>query len=184
MKTNDEEMLRRLGTNRLDSDALDGPEDLRQAVYARTLRLLRARRLRRQAVRAAAMVAVYFAGAATVLLAGQSREPDIASGPAAESGHWVAAIPATNDESALLDPEKLAITMAPLERPEQARILKRAGDAWLARDDLQTAVKYYRDYLDQLEPERRGRPDADDSWLLMSLRVEHAEENSHETPAT
>jgi hypothetical protein len=160
------------------------PPELRDAIFAQTRHTLLMRRVRRRAGYAAAMAAVYIAGFATHLAftpRNQAPEVTVASAPIVETTAPPTTTPTDEalTEAELLNAEQIALRLAKLDNSGQAELLREAADAYLREHDYATALTYYRQHLNRIEPDQRARADADDSWLLLSLKQDQLQEISY-----
>lgn len=137
--------------------SLQPPDGLREAVLAETLRVVHGRSLRRRLGMLVGAVVLYALGLAT----------NIARSPAPTVPPLEGPAPAADNPAALLGEVAMA---APADR---ARLLKRAGDAYLARDgDLERALDCYRQLL-EISPAIELASSAvgeGDTWLWTSLK--------------
>jgi hypothetical protein len=58
------------------------------------------------------------------------------------------------------------------DRPASAKLYRQAGDAYLARTEIESAVRCYRNHLAEAGADGLGVA-ADDSWLLTSIKNAH-----------
>jgi hypothetical protein len=147
-----------------DSADREAPSELRDAIYRRTARIVRARRWRKRLALAAAAVLLFAAGVLT-----GSRFLPFPGGEGAEEAPLVARRP---PEPAAIEARLRAAR--PEDRPE---ILRRAGDGYLRGDvpDPESALRCYRQLLEE-RPEN-AVASADDSWLLLYLKLSRDQEN-------
>jgi hypothetical protein len=143
-------------------------DDLRHAIFEQTTQVLRRRALPRRiafGVAVAAGVLLVIAGVFS-LRPGERRE-----GPAREPGSIVQTpapeVPATNAPAAVI--ERLGETSADGQR---AVLYRRAGDRYLEEEaDPQDALRCYTQALDE-GSDNALTISADDSWLLMALKMD------------
>jgi hypothetical protein len=135
------------------------PEALRLAVFQRTARVVRGRRIRRRLYGFAAIALAFAAGLAVDRLA--SRD-----GPAP------APVPRTDSRAprpALAARELLSAVLA-APREEKTDLLRRAGDRFLTEGDLENALRAYRQILEL--GDRNASPAPSDTWLLAALKTD------------
>jgi len=129
------------------------PQGLREAVFARTAREVRRRAGRRRLLAVACLAGLFIAGVATGLtVRGAAGGPEKAALPpldvtekrpraGAERGD-PGGLPAASDPRSILT----AVPDAPAgERP---RLLREAGDRWLALGEIEMALDCYRQVLE------------------------------------
>jgi hypothetical protein len=155
------------------SAPLPGPGDpaFRQALLARTTRLVRRRLWVRRGAYAAALAACYIAG----LLTTRPDRPPQEPAPETQVAKVEPAPPVEASPSPKADPPEQAPAIVleqwgPLvAKDRRADLYRRAGDRYLAEsNDTLAALRCYRQALD-------AAPDqwdiaAEDSWLLMTLK--------------
>lgn len=172
--TDDELLTPRTGTSN---------EALRQAILSQSSRSIRWRHRQRQAARAAVCGLCFVFGAATVWLrpAPQSEVITIfVEAPAAEEGKPpVANAPGSPVEKRRLSPSELELEAEKtLVKADSARLFREAGDLYVNdRADYQSALRCYRNFLDEAAPtELNVTPE--DTWLLTSLKRAREQETS------
>jgi hypothetical protein len=146
------------------------PDDLRQSVFSRTARIVRARARRRVIVTLVVAAAAYLGGLTTAFLL-----PEITGrkeGPADAAAGVRPGSPGPQAGSGgIAGPDDLlqrSETAPPQERP---RLLRRAGDLYLsARYDVKNALSCYRRALDAMPASERTMAEPGDTWLLAALK--------------
>jgi hypothetical protein len=150
------------------------PDGRREELFALTAaRLRRAARVRR-VVRGLTVAAVFAAGIAVGWFA-RPTPPEVPPAPPELIPVPVPVVlpadePASAGPVAGLTPAEIELRAeAAADRAESARLYRQAGDAFLARSDIRSAVRCYRNHLDEAGAAGLAlRPD--DSWLLTSLK--------------
>lgn len=142
----------------------DVPPGLESAVLRKTVSVVRWRRRRRQLGNVAFLGVVYLAGLGTALLL-----EDPAPRPEGLTRNDVRE-PATVRPEEASSPEEILRRVPGAPPAEQRRLLKLAGDTYLASHaDVENALYCYRQLLELTRREERA-PSADDSWLLVALK--------------
>jgi hypothetical protein len=151
------------------------PHGFREAVFARTVRVVRARSRARWLSFAAALLVAYAAGLLTTsLVKVKNAEPPAPVPVGAPPG---APPRAGASVASAVDPAEIlrGVSIAPLA--DRIRLLKQAGDAYLlGRGDLDGALHCYRQLL-ELAPtdvKTKTKPGEDDTWLLAALKQGHS----------
>ena len=140
-------------------------EASRNALLARTQRVQARRRMRRPTTTALVLLVVFLGG-----FASGRRAPaptSFAESPIVETPQVVA-------EAEIEGPESLEARATEAPATDRPDLLRRAGDLFVARGDVEAALRCYRDHLTSLPPERVSRPTPEDSWLLAALK--HAQD--------
>jgi hypothetical protein len=156
-----------------------GNEQLRAELLSRTTQRVRFAGRARTAARVGACLACFSAGAATTYLR-PAPEPrtvyvEIPAAPVADAPRSPEAPPAAR----VLSPAELELEAEKaVVKAESARLFREAGDRYL-RDhaDYRAALRCYRNFLDEADPDARTIS-ADDTWLLTSLKRARAQENT------
>jgi hypothetical protein len=165
----------------LKIDPPDADPALHQDVLARTLSVVRRRRLVRRAGLVAGFAACFAAGALTMRLLTPTVEPEVRI---VERFIDREAVPAPTPQ---LDPSVIAqaksaldIEWQAVENPERrAELFRRAGDRYLNdENDLESAVRCYKIALEGASVEEL-QVTPQDTWLLISLKNARQEENRH-----
>jgi hypothetical protein len=166
--TDDELLTPKSGTN----------EELRQAILSRSLRSVRWRHRQRLAARGAVCAVCFLAGAATVWLR-PAREPDVVTVFVREESSPVANAPGSPVEPRRLSPGELELEAEKtLVKADSARLFREAGDRYVnERADYQSALRCYRNFLDEASPEA-CTVSAEDTWLLTSLKRAREQETN------
>jgi hypothetical protein len=174
------------GVDRIPPDGFDDcepPAGLREEVLRATLSAVRRRPRRRRAAACVAFLAVFAVGVAAgrLLLDG----PRPAGIPATPPGFPGAAGPATRPPASaprgagdvLAEDAAALLAAVPAARPvEKARLLRKAGDAFLERQgDVGKALDCYRQVLEITAADGTSPPAESDTWLLASLKKERME---------
>ena len=158
------------------------PRGLSEAVWASTARALRRRRGRRRALISIGLAGLYAVGLGTGLLWRRSHpiseEPIPAGAPVPARDFAPAPAPVAAPAPADLtratdgdDPRALLGKVSSAAPEERLRLLRRAGDACLARlGDLEGALHCYRQLLELQPADARAGPEPEDSWLLAALK--------------
>ena len=150
-------------------------DELRIELFARTARRLRFARRLRLASRVAICAVCFLTGLGLSLLR-PTPEPQVITTVVRET----AIVPPPPE----LPPKKLSPSELELEaekttvKAESARLFREAGDLYL-RDhaDYQSALRCYRNFLDEADPaDRESSPD--DTWLLTSLKRAREQETN------
>jgi hypothetical protein len=171
----------------MTDDELLGPrpsppnEALRAELLRRTSGRVRLARWVRRAGAAAVCLAFFAAGVGTAFLRPvpepqvvhvELPKPPVANTPGPSP-------PAPPAVARSLSPSELELQAEQAPVPaESARLFREAGDRYL-RDyaDYRAALRCYRNYLDEADPEARAAL-PDDTWLLTSLKRARAQENT------
>ncbi len=165
---------------RLHDDDIPAPRpEFRDALLDATSRRVSAFAWRRRLAAAAAILAIYVAGAASGYL---WREPEVAPIGTPEPGEDPGRIETpTGDPHAPRvvtpeDPRELRRTLRPVIPARRRQILRDAGDEYLGgeRFDPESALYCYQQLLDEMPQDASTVPDADDSWLLKHLKLARA----------
>ena len=134
---------------------------LREAVLAKTARVLRRRRFIRRLAHAATLAACFFAGLLTAEWrrpAAPPREREIVTAAPSPAPAPPAAEPAELERLAKRSPER------------RGDLYRRAGDLYATEQgDLSSALRCYREALDAGD-EKNLAISADDHWLLMAIK--------------
>jgi hypothetical protein len=151
---------------------LCGDENLRQAVLANTLGVIRRRRRLKRCAMAATLLGCYLAGIATVAF----WQPGIMN-PAKPSTPQIIAhtqLPSNAAQTTALSPaEELAAIKAykPSAPRSRFEVLRREGDRYLQDPEkLQLAVRTYSNALKYASAGQRAISPEHDTWLLMALK--------------
>ncbi len=157
-----------------------GGEALRTAVLARTLRVVRRRRLVRRLELAAALAACYVAGLLTLAAwrpAGPVAAPE--AGPAVVSGTAVEpapAVTATLPAAVIVEAPQPAPpeTVPPIVEPpalSRYEVLCRMGDRYLRETgSVAKAVELYKQALSVASAEEQAVSVNHDSWVLVAMK--------------
>ncbi len=154
------------GLASLPPDGFENPqsaEGFQDALFARTVRVIRSRSQWKRVRLAVALVAVYIAGFGTSQFLGVKA----VEAPAAVTveSTVVSRVHVPADPVAVL---RRVHTTSFAERPG---LLKQAGDEYLlASGDLEGALHCYRQFLEIASDDERTRPEPGDTWLLASLK--------------
>ncbi len=169
---------------------VDGaPDDLREALWHRTSRAVRARPRRRRVAVVCAVAVAYAAGVATMFLGAPSEPapsvqvavstPKPAEEVTVKPGQPVLSV------QTLSDPELLALRIARAPKEERARLLQEVGDHYLNNlGDIKLATRVYRQSIKLLSAEERSTFASTDTWLLASLKELSAKEENHANHTT
>jgi len=174
----------------MTDDELLSPKDappnerLKAELLGRTARRLRFVRRTRMATRAAVCVLCFAAGAAL----GVRLKPDLRPVPEPQVVYVEVPPVANAPGSPPGPPPAVARIPSPAElelraeqapaRADAAQLFRQAGDRYL-RDyaDYQAAIRCYRNFLDEADPDALT-VSADDTWLLTSLKRARAQEST------
>jgi len=174
------------------ASALPRARDSRQTLLLQTQRLLRRRRRTKRLGYVAALVACYFAGAATVRgwtqwssalttfdlgeRALQLAQSNDESTRTAVPTHSKVSLPIQQDPDV---PATVVESMAARIPGQRGILFRTAGDRYLLElGDVESAVRCYRRSLDAC-PDQELVVASDDSWLLMALKQARQKERSN-----
>jgi hypothetical protein len=170
-----------------DLDALLTPKPppaeragLRDAIVADAARVQRRRRWLVRGRRAAVLAACYAAGLASTWTWSPDRGPMPPAAaerpPAPDPQVPTPRTPSDVDPYRNDPPERLEKWAFLQSGPKRVELYRRAGDEFLRRDDVQSALRCYRRALDGgTAADLAVRADTD-SWLLMSLKMARQKE--------
>jgi hypothetical protein len=151
----------------LRADAgLTGAAELREAVLAQTMGVIRRRRRARRCILATALAGCYAAGLATAALRTSAEQhtppPSVTSSPLRHpSGP-----PSPETGSTKLSPEEI--------------VRRDADRCLLERGDVKEAVRRYDLFLKLATADDRAIAPGQDSWLLMALKDARSKETKHD----
>ena len=151
------------------------PPTLRDAITRGVVRIQRQRRWLRRGQNVVILAACYAAGMATMWYLFPERpesKPEIVDRRADPPPPRVVD-PYRNDSPQQM--EKWAFAQTGAKRIE---LYRRAGDAYLGREDVQSALRCYRRALDSGSVADLAIQADSDSWLLMSLKMARKKERS------
>ncbi len=160
------------------------PPALRAAVLHDAARVQRRRRWLVLSRRVAVLAAVYAAGLATMWYWSRDREPprpqvvERERPPAPEPPAPPPTPPTESDPYRHDPPERLEQWAFIATGEKRAELYRRAGDGYLRRDDVQSALRCYRRALDGGTPADLAIRADTDTWLLMSLKMARLKERS------
>jgi hypothetical protein len=167
-------------------DAILEADLVRDALFAQTTRVLRARRWARRGAYAATLVVCYAAGLATMLVVHRNTPHSVEVETAVDhgAGHATpdAIIPAEPDEQGSPSAEEPTETLASLTVPTRASFTfyRTAGDYQLLQQgNLQAAAWLYARALEMATPEELAISPDSDNWLLMSLKQSQLQDSRH-----
>jgi hypothetical protein len=150
-------------------DPPPGDEGFRELVWRLTSRRLRRQRFVRRAGKAAVAVAIYAAGLGTMWL----------TSPRSRTGEAVAVRPADTppeSPSPVEESSPVALEWQALESDQpRPDLYRHAGDLYLSANDVAGALRCYRSAL-RLSRGTDLEFNANDSWLLMTLKAERQKE--------
>lgn len=169
---------------------------LQQALLLRTTRRLRLRRRLKRAGLMASLAACYLAGVLTVRLgtapAAKPKGSEVARKPFRDGNEK--RIPAPRPGGGEAEPKKnpeppaeeaesaLALEWRALDTPaRRAELYRRAGDRYLAENDLASALRCYRGALAAGSAKDRAVAPGD-NWLLLIAKQQRTKENRHANP--
>jgi hypothetical protein len=157
--------------------SLPDNEALRQAVYARTRRLLHRRRRLRQFAYAAALLLSFAAGLLAMRLA-TPQPPPLADAPERLASKDEPQLPnnppPSSDESALAR-EWIAFD----SEDDRGERFRQAGDRYMTEEnDPQSALRCYGNALDHAS-EQDLAISTNDNWLLMAIKDARQKEKDH-----
>jgi hypothetical protein len=159
------------------------PPGLRATVERAATGVLRRRRWLGRARWAAALAGCYAAGLATMWLWSETRRPPqrevVEQPPAPESVSPSPAPPAPlveTDPYHADPPERLERWAFLAHGAKRVDLYRRAGDGYLARDDVSAALRCYRRALDGASLSDLVIRADKDTWLLMSLKMSRQKE--------
>ena len=160
------------GVAKLPSGSFDvplPPRAFREAVFARTARVVRARSRGRWLPFAAALLLAYAAGLLTMPLV--KVETTETPSPVLVEPRPGEAAPSAASVASAVDPAEILHSVSTAPMADRIRLLKQAGDAYLlARGDLDGALHCYRQLLELAPPDVKTKPRSDDTWLLAALK--------------
>lgn len=164
---NDEEVQDKLRS--LGKDAFDVPtlsDALRDDILARTSRRVRRKPARKRMMAIGCMVAMYVAGALTVMLGRSETTPRMLVPPTAK-----VTVPAeAPSKPSPPTPEQLLARVPGAGHDEQMRLLREAGDIYLNNYvDIDRALNCYRQVLELGSVYGQPPSNPDDTWLFASL---------------
>ena len=143
---------------------------LRESLLFRTGRLVevRARRRRwaRRGIAGAAAALLFGAGFASARLLDEEQRP---------GGPPVAAV--SREAAAPVEPDEIRRQVPIAPSAERGELLRRAGDAYLARGDLEGALECYRQVIEIEGGMPRTAAGREDPWLLAAMRRSQETEN-------
>lgn len=152
-------------------------EALRQAILSQSSRSVRWRHRQRLANRFALCAVCFLSGAATVWLR-PAAQPEVVTVIVREAP--IANVPGSPVET----PRRLSPGELELEaektfvKADSARLFREAGDSYVRdRADYQSALRCYRNFLDEAAPAERT-VSAEDTWLLTSLKRAREQETN------
>lgn len=153
-------------------------EALRQTILLQSSRSIRWQHRQRQAARIGVCVVCFLAGAATVWLR-PSPEPEMVTVFVREEAAPVAGAPGLPAVAPRLSPGELELEAEKtLVKADSARLFREAGDRYVQeRADYQSALRCYRNFLDEAGPEERNVT-PEDTWLLTSLKRAREQETN------
>lgn len=149
-------------------------EARREAIFAKTLPLLRPGKLVKT-VRAFALLAIGIG-------VGWYAKPMPAPERIVES--VIEKVPVPVEQSPVeplveLTPGRLELEAEKAtERTASAKLFQKAGDAYLKANEIESAIRCYRQHLAEAGADGRTVQD-DDSWLLTSIKISKRTENDH-----
>ncbi len=161
-------------------DALLTPSDpplddgRREVIFAQTLPRLRPWRFRRLA-----WPAVFAAGLAAGWFAKPTPPPERIVETVIEKEYLPAEPPATNEPLAQRPPDRLELDAEMATDPATSALLfRQAGDAYLKANQIESAIRCYRQHLGEAGADGRIVR-ADDSWLLTSIKNSKRKDDDH-----
>ncbi|HEY7311022.1 MAG TPA: hypothetical protein VH643_16780 [Gemmataceae bacterium] len=152
-------------------------EALRQAVYARTRRVLRRRRVVRQVAYAAAVTAAFALGFLVLRLVSRPN-------PSPQPDETVKQLPSPRGSEELpapvaAEPALVREWQAFDSEDHRGELYRQAGDLYLDEEhDLQSALRCYTNALDT-GTKQDLTISADDNWLLMAIKNARQKESDH-----
>jgi len=154
-------------------------DQLRAAVFARTVGVLRGRRRLKRCALVAGLLGCYLAGITTtgILRGGQGQEPPAAPGPtmAAEPQR-----PAPRSRRASANPEEHQVAA---KKPSGFESWRRIGDHYLRESgDISLAVAGYSEAINLASDQERRISPGQDNWLMMALKDARSKEKRHVYP--
>ena len=151
-------------------------ETLRHSILSKSTRSVRWRHRQRLAFRVLVCVVFFLSGAATVWFR-PAREPEVITVFVREEPNPVADAPGSPVPR--LSPSELELEAEKtLVKAESARLFREAGDRYVHdRADYQSALRCYRNFLDEADPEARIVT-PEDTWLLTSLKRAREQETN------
>ncbi|MBX7257379.1 MAG: hypothetical protein K1Y02_13530 [Candidatus Hydrogenedentes bacterium] len=168
-------------------DVATAPDALREAVWTRTVSVVRTRRRIRKVLLLCALAAAYVSGVVTPWLIARERSPAAPRQLAASPPAQVIA-PNLSDrakvdsvENLLSDREKLALALASSTVKEQVELLRAVGDRALEEGDTDLALSCYGRLISLGPPPKNEPIDVADTWLLRSLKQARLQEEHHES---
>ncbi len=153
-------------------------------VLRKTTRVVRWRVRRRWLAVACGVLVAYLAGLGTTRMGGGGVPEGDGTARVAPAAEPVPAAPVRSGDALLAalpaGSKALRRHIAAVPRAERPRVLREAGDRYLAeRTDIGSAMTCYRALLDNQDPARRVQPEPDDSWLLLYLKTARQKEATH-----
>lgn len=180
------------GMDSLPENAFSAPKpspELRERILFQTTRIVGRRSRRRRLAALTLVAAAYLLGITTAFLVwGPSTRKDVGEGsgtvaesPGSEAGEAIgsgkragggAGVEAGEGKAgSVAEPAELVQRSESAPRGERVRLLKQAGDRYLAETyDVEKALACYRKVLDDLSPAERTAVDPEDTWLLAALK--------------
>jgi hypothetical protein len=155
------------------------PAGLRESLLLRTSRMVEMRARRRwwtrRGLAGVAAALLFGAGFVSARLVDEARplvgSPPIAAVPREPAG------PVVSVEPAPVEPDEIRRKVALAPSAERGDLLRRAGDAYLARGDLDGAIECYRQVMEIEGSAPRAAAGREDAWLLAALRRSRENEN-------
>jgi hypothetical protein len=153
------------------------PPELTAAVARAVARVQRRRRMVVRARRIVALAACYAAGLASMWYWSRPRQPDPRPEVVQRAPEPAPPVPAADADPYRNDPPERLERWAFIATGERrVALYRRAGDGYLARDDVQAALRCYRRALDGGSAADLAVHAETDTWLLMSLKVARQKE--------
>jgi hypothetical protein len=158
-------------------DLPDPPEALRRRILERTSALVRARARRQRAILPLGVAAAFALGFAVAWAARGAGGPDEQSAPV---GTVAPALPSSlptppdvgSSGAAASDPARILERVRDAPKAERPRLLRLAGDSYLARGgDIARALDCYRQLLEVSPCDADASPSPEDPWLLEVLKL-------------
>lgn len=145
----------------------------REAIFAKTLPLLRPGKV----MRFAKLFALLAAGVAIGWFAKPTPPPERIVETVFEKVPVEVSSP--GEMLVELTPDRLELEAEKAtERTASAKLFQKAGDAYLKANEIESAIRCYRQYLAEAGADGRTVRD-DDSWLLTSIKHSKRTENDH-----
>jgi hypothetical protein len=151
-------------------------DQLRAAVFARTVGVLRGRHRLKRCALAAGLLGCYLAGITTmgIVRGGREQERAAAVGPTMTTRSQPAAPPSRHVSG---NPERQQVAAT---QPSGFESWRRIGDHYLRESgDISLAVAGYSEAINLASAEERRISPGQDNWLMMALKDARSKENKH-----